>query len=77
MTSPPEEKIEAGPRPAWFNVRAVKLVLDGAVHALGRAFDWYRSPQGHQFWSDCRVTGLTPEARSILETWLAEEKENG
>ena len=57
---------------ANFEPFAARRALDDP-RALFAAFVWAGTPQGHEFWADqYNANELSPEARGILETWIAE-----
>lgn len=69
--------VDAGPVPKQFEKGEVtpgllKGVLNNKVRVLD-AFDWDSTKQGSDYWNsqDDHET-LTPEARAIIETWIAE-----
>lgn len=39
-------------------------------------FYWEKSPQGHKYWDDKYESGLTDEARAILQAWIDELEQN-
>lgn len=76
--STPANTVEAGDRPVDFSQRGAREVLYGEIGALKAAFHWAISPQGFKFWNAQYDAGhVHDEGRSILETWIAQDKAAG
>ena len=68
----PVKRVEAGPVPEGATVQELRSSLHN-LERLGHAFVFERSAQGHKYWVPFwKGKPLTPEARSIIETWIAE-----
>jgi hypothetical protein len=68
----PRPVVDAGPVPDGTTVERLKECLVNTKGVLS-AFEWCQTKQGYDYWRGLhsRET-LTPEARAIIETWIAE-----
>jgi hypothetical protein len=67
------KRVEAGPVPPDTDLDNLRNALSGAKH-LDSAFVFDETHQGHDYWAQFAYPRkpLNPEARAIIETWIAE-----